>query len=89
MTHTHCLNCNCSLSNNHAIEEHLKYSHGLQIRMSVDPHHPAYCHCCHKYVGGTPSSAKGDQCLTESRRALEKHLTEQHNVYMCEGSLSS
>ena len=33
--HTHCGNCNCSLSrNSRAIEEHLKYSHGILIKLN-------------------------------------------------------
>ena len=82
---THCMNCNCSLSTNRAIEEHLKYSHGILIQLATAHDHRAYCHVCHKHLGAPSEQGGGSGgCFTGSRKAMEKHLFEEHEIYMHE-----
>lgn len=71
----HCENCDCYLSSENAIVEHVVKTHGIDCRLGKP--FEAYCATCHAYVGKRHKSA--------SIVVLEKHLRKKHDISI-EGS---
>jgi hypothetical protein len=85
MPPTHCLNCDCLLGDDREIEEHLKSCHGIQLKLNANAHLPAYCSCCHKYIGhkGNPCPNKHHEVTdSERQRDWEDHLFKDHDIFL-------
>ncbi len=68
-----CVNCNCYLPSSESMVKHLEDKHNVHVKLNSISTHVAYCQDCHRYIGKKKAGV-------ESRKALEKHLNNKHDI---------
>jgi len=68
-----CTNCNQYLGSSESMVNHLETKHNIHVKLNALSTHVAYCSDCHRYLGKKKAGVV-------SRRALEKHLHNKHEI---------